>query len=221
MFSDAVMMGVVLTLVFGAFVFYLYNRLSMAERKMGLVEGVLTDLKIMMDAAPFAAGPYSHNHEDEFEPTPEYLNAISGPTPIEKEEVENVAAEDDYQQTLEKAMDLGATNANTQPYRTLQIDELGSAPAAGLPAINVTKLSPDLDSMTVKELQDLAKQNNVKVPAGTRRKDLIELLKGTNPLTDLNSLAPSGTAVTNNIQGTLLAAAQLDGPAPPVEGSPL
>jgi len=219
MLSDAVMMGVVLTLVFGAFVFYLYNRLSMAERKMGLVEGVLTDLKIMMDAAPFASGSYNHSHSDEFEPTPEYLNAISGPTPIEKDEVENVAPEDEYQQVMEKAMDV--TSSSAQPYRTLQIDELGSTPAPGLTAINVTKLSPDLDSMTVKELQDLAKQNNVKVPAGTRRKDLIELLKGVNPLAELNSLAPSGTSVTNNIQGTLLAAAQLDGPAPPVEGSPL
>lgn len=223
MFSDAVMMGVVLTLVFGAFVFYLYNRLSMAERKMGLVEGVLTDLKIMMDAAPFATGSYGHSHtnNDEFEPTPEYLNAISGPTPLEKNEVENSLPEDEYQEALNNAMDSTTSNANTQPYRTLQIDESNSAPAAGLPAINVTKLSPDLDSMTVKELQDLAKQNNVKVPAGTRRKDLIELLKGANPLADLNSLAPSGTSVTNNIQGTLLAAAQLDGPAPPVEGSPL
>ena len=55
--NDALIVGVVLVLVFGAVVFYLYNRLSMAEKKMGLVEGVLTDLKIMMDAAPFASGP--------------------------------------------------------------------------------------------------------------------------------------------------------------------
>ena len=56
--NDALMVGIVLALVFGSVIFYLYNRLSMAERKMGLVEGVLTDLKIMMDSAPFASGPH-------------------------------------------------------------------------------------------------------------------------------------------------------------------
>ena len=57
MLNDALMVGIVLTLVFGSIIFFLYNRLSMTEKKMGLFEGVLTDLKIMIDAAPFASGP--------------------------------------------------------------------------------------------------------------------------------------------------------------------
>jgi hypothetical protein len=209
--NDALMIGIVLTLVFGSVIFYLYNRLSMAERKMGLVEGVLTDLKIMMDSAPFAAGPPPANMMREFEPTPEYLNAISGPVPLQKEEMEEVGSgsEDDYQQTLEQA--LGATDGSSEPYRTLHIDEamngLASASASGVNPVSVTKLSPDLESMTVKELNAVAKQRGVTVPAGTRRKDLIELLRA----------APQ-------VQGTLLASSSsvdLDGPAPPVEGEAL
>lgn len=214
--NDALMIGVVLTLVFGAVVFYLYNRLSMTERKMGLVEGVLTDLKIMMDAAPFASGPGGYGMA-EFEPTPEYLNAISGPVPLQKDEIEESIPDGEYQQTLEQAMNSGAQSSNS---RSLQIDELGSTP---LPAINVTKLSPDLTSLTVKELQSLAKENSISVPAGTRRKDLIDLLKKANVTP--SEASQEGTALqpaseaTQGLQGSLLAS--FDGPEPNTQGAPL
>ena len=107
--------------------------------------------------------------------TPEYLNAISGPVPLQKDEVEDVSEE--YQQTLEQALASAVesdSSSSPGPYRTLQIDEAQPSLA---PAINVTKLSPDLDSMTVKELTTFAKQRGLTVAAGTRRKDLIELLK--------------------------------------------
>lgn len=167
--NDALMIGIVLTLVFGAVVFYLYNRLSMTERKMGLVEGVLTDLKIMMDAAPFLSGPFSPDSKPEFEPTPEYLNAISGPFPLKKEEVEEV--EEDYKIAMEQ------TVAPDTPYKSLQIDELAGSPLTATNAISVTKLSPDLEAMSIKELQALAKQNGLAVPAGTRRKGIMDIIK--------------------------------------------
>lgn len=188
--NDALMIGIVLTLVFGAVIFYLYNRLSMTERKMGLVEGVLTDLKIMMDAAPFVT---EHTHQErpsmqEFEPSPEYLNAISGPFPLKEEEVEDVS-EEEYKQAME------------QPYKSLQIDELAGVPVTATNAISVTKLSPDLDGMTLKELQALAKQKGLTIAAGSRRKAIIDLLKG----------ADSNGANTV-VQGTLIA--EVSGPEP-------
>ena len=190
----------------------------MTERKMGLVEGVLTDLKIMMDSAPFVSGfsQDQHQHQNpgyEFEPTPEYLNAISGPIPLQKNEVEETIPEDEYQQTLEQAMN--SANAKSEiftggsAYRNLQIDESSSLASAAVPAINVTKLSPDLDSLTVKELQSLAKDNSIVVPTGTRRKDLIELLKKASLGSDTNgpvgtSLVPQADA-PQGLQGSLLA----------------
>ena len=189
--NDALMIGVILTLVFGAIIFYLYNRLSMTEKKLGLFEGVLTDLKVMMDAAPYATGP-PPSHMAEFEPSPEYLNAISAPVPLQNEEMEEV---EEYQQTLEQALE----TATELESRTLHIDDMaGGQNAGGLgQPVNVTKLSPDLDSMTVKELHGLAKEKGVTVPAGTRRKEIIELLKKSE-------------------QNTML-----DGPTPSSEGSPL
>ena len=222
MLNDALMVGIVLTLVFGSIIFFLYNRLSMTEKKMGLFEGIITDLKIMMDAAPFASGPPPPGAQwaREFEPSPEYLNAISGPVPLQKEEVEEVSAEEDYQQTLEQALAQHSQSDaadSGSPYRTLQIDETSSQTGSVvIPAINVTKLSPDLDSMTVKELNALAKQRSLSVPAGTRRKDLIDLLKKSQPAAQSQE----------GLQGTLLAPADLsdvnlEGPAPPAEGEAL
>jgi len=187
--NDAVMIGVILTLVFGAVIFYLYNRLMMTEKKMSLFGGVLTDLKMMMDSVPFASGP-APSHMHEFEPTPEYLNAISGPIPLQKDEIEE-EEEQDYQQTLEQALE-SASAIETGESKTLHIEE---SQGDSVTAINVTKLSPDLEAMTVKELTGLAKQKNMSVPAGTRRKDLIEMLKKATPM--------------------------LDGPAPPNEGASL
>ena len=173
----------------------------MTEKKMGLFEGVLTDLKMMLDAAPFASGP-PPSHMQEFEPTPEYLNAISGPVPIHKDEVEDVdgaGSEEDYQQTLEQALE-SASAVEALESKTLQIDEMpGTNNVASLAPVSVTKLSPDLEAMSVAELKALIKQKGMTAPAGARRKDLIELLKKS-----------AGSSVST----------MLDGPAPMVEGSP-
>jgi hypothetical protein len=205
--NDALMIGMVLTLVFGSIIFYLYNRLTMTEKKMGLFEGVLTDLKMMLDAAPFASGP-PPSHMQDFEPTPEYLNAISGPVPIQQDEVEDVDAAtaeavEDYQQTLEQALE-SASATEALESKTLQIDDSSASLATGtLAPVSVTKLSPDLDAMSVAELKALVKQKSLTAPAGARRKDLLDLLKRST-----GSLTPGQQEST-----------MLDGPAPPAEGA--
>jgi hypothetical protein len=209
--NDALMIGIVLTLVFGAVIFYLYNRLSMTERKLGLFEGILTDLKVLMDSAPFSMAPQAPEHNDmsQFEPSPEYLNAISGPIPLQKEDVEEVTPEDEYQQTLEQALEQAAASETKESkensYRTLQIDDLNGQ----VPPIQVTKLSPDLELMTVKELQTFAKTKNVSVPNGIKRKDLIEHIKKSLTGLSSNVVAPQSQVQT-----------QLEGPPIP-EGAPL
>lgn len=200
MLNDALVIGIVLTLVFGAVVFYLYNRLSMAERKMGLVEGMLTDMRIMFDSAPMASGPsYESDLLEEFR-APGIPQVASGQrTPP----ASPVNEDTEYQQTVEQALEGAlATEVAGVPagtYRTLEIDEKVISPEQ--PSL---KLSPDLESMTVKELTSLAKQRSVTIPAGSRRKDIIELLKKSD-----------GSV----IQGTPLAG--LDGPEPPAGGASL
>jgi hypothetical protein len=210
--NDALMIGLVLTLVFGSIIFYLYNRLTMTEKKIGLFEGVLTDLKMMLDAAPFASGPPPSYMQD-FEPTPEYLNAISGPVPIQQDEVEDVDAANadadaemvqDYQQTLEQALE-SASATEALESKILQIDE-SSANLVGASSnapVSVTKLSPDLDAMSVAELKALLRQKGLTAATGARRKDLLDILKKSS------LQGPQGQQEST----------MLDGPAPPAEGA--
>ena len=199
--NDALMTGIVLTLVFGSVIFYLYNRLVMTEKKMSLFGNVLTDLKIMMDSVPFSAGPPPANMQD-FEPSPEYLNAISGPVPLQNDEIDEVASEqEDYQQTLEQALE-SASAIESVESKVLHIAENGADTGLLSPAISVTKLSPDLEAMTVKELNGLAKQKGLTVPTGTRRKELIDMLKKA-------TAAPEPSS------------SMLDGPMPLNDGAPL
>ncbi len=171
----------------------------MTERKMGLFEGVLTDLKIMMDSAPYISGPPSEGNQgssmNEFEPTPEYLNAISGPFPLKEEEVEEV--QEEYRQAMQQAIE----HPMERPIKSLQIDELAGVPLTATNAINVTKLSPDLEVMSVKELKQLAKDRGLTVAEGARKKTLVDLLK---------TSGASDSTVPSDIQGTLLSS--MDGP---------
>ena len=165
----------------------------MTERKIGLFEGVLTDLKIMMDSAPYVSGPPSSGSQsmNEFEPSPEYLNAISGPFPLKEEEIDEVVSEDEYKQVMQEIMQ----NPVEHPVKSLQIDELAGVPLTATNAINVTKLSPDLETMSLKELQQLAKEKGLTVASGSRRKAIIDLLKN---------------STETQVQGTLLSS--IDGP---------
>lgn len=141
---------------------------------MSLVEGVLTDLKIMMDAAPYATGPPPPMGS--FEPGPEYLNTLSGPIPLQQDEMEEMENEE-YQQTLEQALEQ-ANSIEAQDKTLLVTGEVTD----GVAPLTVTKLMPDLESMSVKELGTLAKERGLTVPSGTRKKELIELLKRTTTL---------------------------------------
>ena len=168
--SDALMVGVVLTLVFGSVVFYLYNRVSMTERKMSLIEGVITDLKVMMDSVPYAMGAMP----SEYQTMPDYLTPLSGPIPLQQDEMEDIA-NDTSEQDLEGLLEKTPLVSSEQGERNLQIEE-HSETSSSVP-VNVTKLLPDLDSMSVRELGSLAKEKGISVPSGTRKKELLELLK--------------------------------------------
>jgi hypothetical protein len=93
--------------------------------------------------------------------------------------------------------------------KVLHIAENGADTGLLSPAISVTKLSPDLEAMTVKELNGLAKQKGLTVPAGTRRKELIEMLKKAAAAPESSSSMLDGPMSLND-------GAPLDGSLPEV-----
>ncbi len=119
--GDAFTVGIVLLLLIGAVAFYLYTRLTQVEKRMGLLENILLDLKVatensFMGFPGVNKGSNGNGHnsdgskgmdEDEEELLSEYVPKL--PTShlggaIEAEELE--ADETDiYERALEKALD--------------------------------------------------------------------------------------------------------------------
>jgi len=160
--GDSLTIGIVLTLIFGAGFFYLYSRLSQNEKRVSLLENLLLNLKMSTEAS--LMGP------DMVEPT-------SSPAPLEKGDVEEVS-EVEYANMLkgiDAAVDTKAASASApeveQPRVPMQEEE---APASAPSSIR--KMDANYESMSLKELQALARQRSISgVPS--RKRELIDALK--------------------------------------------
>lgn len=164
--SDSLTIGLVLALVFGALFFYLYSRLSQAEKRVSLTENILLDLKMAtentMMAMASAPSHNPHDHEHEIQHQNEYqhqqvnhIEAVGMPEPVEKEEVEQIPDEEFYKQVLQN------TESQTQ--------------ATTAPSSN--RIEPNYESMTLKELKAEAKRQGIAVSSGASKKEVIDALK--------------------------------------------
>ena len=164
--GDSLTVGIVLALIFGAVCFYLYSRMSQNEKRVGLLENLLLSLKMSTEASLF--GP------DMVEPT-------SSPAPLTSTDVEEVT-EENYAEML-KGLGSGPAAAAAP-----------AAPAAAAPAVeesvsdekaaeellrslDTRKMDANYESMSLKELQDLAKQRGLAGAGQMRKRELIDALK--------------------------------------------
>lgn len=156
--SDSLTVGLVLALIFGALVFYLYTRIGQIEKRVSLTENILLDLKMatentLMAMAPPSSVPHHIYHEVE------RVEPISAPQPLEKEEVEEVSEEDFYKNVLEQA----ASKSDETPVQHESIQGV--------------KLDVNYEAMTLKELKDEAKRRGVKLGSNPHKKDIVDALK--------------------------------------------
>ena len=150
--SDSLTVGLVLALVFGALVFYLYTRIGQIEKRVSLSENILLDLKMATENTLMAMNqPFPHVHEVE------RVEPISAPEPVEKEEVEEVNEEDFYKTVMEQA----APKADSPVHEEIQ----------------GVKVAANYEAMTLKELKAEANRLGLKVPTNAHKKDVIDVLK--------------------------------------------
>ena len=164
--SDALTIGLVLALVFGALFFYIYTRLGQVEKRVSLTENILLDLKIatentiMSMSAPPEGSPASASasrHEEQLRHELQQEHE-------QQQNEEQAPDEEFYKQVLQQAVVV----PSDAPTATL--DESQAS----------TKVDVNYESMTLKELKALAKQRSVNVPASAHKKDVIDLLKRQN-----------------------------------------
>ncbi len=203
--GDAFTVGIVLLLLIGAVAFYLYTRLTQVEKRMGVLEGILLDLKVATENSfmgfpnPAArpertVAPSSTDAEDDellAEYVPKLPTAHLGGA-IEAEELnEDEAAI--YEQALESALDSAVVDTEIKEVADLDGDAegedeadatetksvavTGSATAdAGKAEVHVNKLEPNYSSMSVKELRGIAQNRGITGVAKMSRKEIVEAL---------------------------------------------
>ena len=158
--GDSLTVGIVLALVFGAVCFYLYSRMSQNEKRVGLLENLLLSLKMSTEASLF--GP------DMVEPT-------SSPAPLSSTDVEEVT-EENYADMLKG---LGSPEINAPVPATTVEESVSDEKAAEelLRSLDTRKMDANYESMSLKELQALAKQRGLAGGGQMRKRELIDALK--------------------------------------------
>ncbi len=162
--GDALTVGILLTLIFGAVCFYLWSRISQAEKRTSLLEDLLMTLKINTEAS--LLGP------DSVEP-------ISTPGPLNSDEIEQIQ-EDEFANLVKEIQTPGIQETAMAPAPLEDSDEEEEDHKEQ----EVPKLTVNYESMSVKELQALVKERGISgVPV--RKAALIDALKkqgGSPPL---------------------------------------
>jgi len=194
--GDSLTIGILLTLIFGAACFYLYSRLSQNEKRVSLLENLLLNLKMSTEASMM--GP------DMVEPT-------SSPAPLETGDVDEVS-EVEYADILkgipavvsEVVADADVdVNLNANANAEAEAEEAFLRSAASVTPVR--KMDANYESMSLKELQALARQRGLNgIPS--RKRELVDALKkqgGDVPL------APSPLS---KIEGELEGATSAQGP---------
>lgn len=172
-------MGIVLALVFGSLLFYLYSRLLQVEKRMALTENILLDLKMATENTLLAMGsPHEHSEQAE------RVEAISGPEPVLSQDVEEIPEEDFYKNVLASASSTSPLVEEASPessaaavLKEIQLTDTTTRRASDVAPVNVTKVEPNYESMSLKELKSLAKNRGLQVTSHAGKKEIIDTLK--------------------------------------------
>ena len=170
--SESATIGILLLLIFGAVSFYLYSRINYTEKRMGLMENMLLDIKMGLESM--------HKEEPEFVPEP-----VGAPRPMESSEAEALPEEENYYQNV-----LAQAGAATETE--------AEAEAEGTEVVHEERpvVSVNYESMTKDDLIALAEKRGAKTGKRPGRKDLIAALK---KLDETKSGEVSGATLTSDL----------------------
>lgn len=187
--SDTLTIGLVLVLLFGSIALYLYTRIQQAEQKITLLEHILLDLKMSAEIKTYselpAETPKNMSSESSYEPFEEddddiapgvTIKAYSPASSVSKhslqEESELKSDIDDYSEVIQNAISTTVT------------DEL-SMGSEEKKEVSDQKVSVNYESMTLKDLQSMAKQRGITSASTMKKAQIIEALKTSDRATSV------------------------------------
>lgn len=207
MFSESLLMALMVLLLCGAGLFYMYVRMTFLEKKFLVMESILVDLRVAMDslmmehmhhpAAPIAMTPGVH---------------LSPPAPLNSSESEAIPEENFYSSVLEQAHENHETQEGVSADSALESFEAAAAPAAVAPVSDAAPVK-SLDSMTRQELVALADTKGIRVKRSMNRGEVLSLLRSMDPAQ--NGTLPTGAEnVSGSTGGSQQLGSSLDGGMP-------
>ena len=164
--SDGVVIGVVLGLIFAAVCYYLYSRVNQLERKVGLMENILLDLKVAQQSLFTGGDSSDHGNESSsnHEEFHQYREAIAEASAEANEESHAEYRPPTPTNEL-RDVHLDGTPRSRTPQQSISITrEGGDMPSSvqeQLESSNQSSVSVNYESMTYKELTQLAKQMGI------------------------------------------------------------
>ena len=165
--SDTLTVGLVLVLLFGSIALYLYTRLQQAEQKISLLESILLDLKMSAEIKSYSELPAVDNRQlngqndyalfEEYDTT-EHINITNKPS------------------TDVSSNSCSTDNTQTTVIINEDIDDMDNN-MTDTPVVPAAALVVNYESMTLKELQTLAKTRGITGANSMKKGSIIEALK--------------------------------------------
>jgi hypothetical protein len=165
--SDAVVIGIVLTLIFAAVSYYLYSRMVQSETKVGLIESILLNLKMATEASLFMSG----------------TEAPPQPPPMRVRKMDVKPEPDDHVSSSELQEMIDA--AQEKVISNIQEENQGQEQGQGQDRVPLHVVKDDdgssrvhigFESMSWKELCVEAKKRSITGVSHMNRKKLIDIL---------------------------------------------
>lgn len=197
--SDSVTIGIVLALVFGALFFYIYSRVTQNEKRVSLIENMLIDLKMTLEGS--LGGHQFHSTEEE---VVNHIEPVSPPVPISSDDVDT-NEEDIYKNVLASTLEQEEQNEENKEESETKVFDLSSSNTSSTSktsGIQVTKVQPNYESMSSKELKHMLKSRNLTVPNGAGKKEIISTLRKADGVVSTSHLE-GGTFLSANEGSTL------------------
>jgi hypothetical protein len=185
--SDTLTIGVLLILLFGSISLYLYTRIQQAEQKIHLLESILLDLKMSAEIKSYTELPADDSHDtSNFQSTTvkddDYVALDDVESPITEYTSLDDSSEpvtEDTVITLDESMDTVEGHTTTVTNDTSDT------------------ITPSViyDSMTLKELQALAKSRGITGASSMKKGPIMEALKTSDRITVVK---PGSTGTGSN-----------------------
>ena len=198
--SDTLTIGVLLVLLFGAISLYLYTRIQQAEQKIHLLESILLDLKMSTEIKSYTALPADH---EELEASMAETMASSAVFHTPESDTHYVALDDAPAESITEytSLDDAATGTATGTATGNAASEAASEEntVITLEEPEQAHSSVSYESMTLKDLQTLAKTRGITGAGSMKKGPIIEALKTSDRSTVIK---PGSTTGANSFLET-------------------